>query len=128
MAKMQPDSSLTSKALCSLVGGFLDVTRREFPSVVRIETTNACNARCTICPHASLKRPIMRMDEKLYRRLIDECSACACGEIQLHNFGEPLMDKRIEERIDYAKKRGIKKVKIFSNGSLLDRERSKRLI
>jgi radical SAM protein with 4Fe4S-binding SPASM domain len=120
--------ALLSKIACRIVGGALQASRRAFPRVVRIETTNACNARCTICPHSASSRPITRMDETLFVRLIDECASSGCREIHLHNFGEPLMDKRLEQRINYAKNRGIKKVKIFSNGSLLDRARAKRLL
>ena len=106
----------------------MNFARRKFPPVVRIETTNACNARCIICPHRDLRRPIVCMDEKLYRRLIDECSAAGCREVHLHNFGEPLLDKQLEERIGYAKAKGIRKVKIFCNGSLLTADRAKGLI
>ena len=44
-----------------------DLALGRFPAVVRIETTNACNAKCIICPHRNIKRPIRRMDEQLCR-------------------------------------------------------------
>ncbi len=125
---MHPPGSLLSKTICGIVGGVFDLTRPAFPSVVRIETTNACNARCTICPRSTIRRPITRMDDSLYVGLIDQCALSDCREIHLHNFGEPLMDKHLEDRISYAKGKGIRKVKIFSNGSLLDRDRAKGLI
>jgi sulfatase maturation enzyme AslB (radical SAM superfamily) len=106
----------------------MDGVRSRFPPVVRIETTNACNARCTICPHRRMQRPIVRMEDPLYRRLIDECAGEGCREVHLHNFGEPLMDKDLEERVAYAKQQGIGKVKIFCNGSLLNERRSRELI
>jgi hypothetical protein len=125
---MQSLCDVLSGMVCRTVGSVLDLARRSFPRVVRIETTNACNAHCIICPHDSIRRPIAQMDDALYVRLIDECACSGCREIQLHNFGEPLMDKQIENRISYAKKKGIKKVKFFSNGSLLDERRAKGLI
>jgi hypothetical protein len=120
--------ALLSRAVCHVGADVFDLIRRPFPGVVRIETTNACNARCTVCPHASMRRPIARMADDLYRRLIDECACCGCREVHLHNFGEPLMDKQLEDRVSYAKGRGIEKVKIFSNCSLLNSERAKGLI
>lgn len=120
--------SIMSKTVCGIVGNMFDRARHAFPAVVRIETTNACNARCTICPHKNLQRPILNMGEHLYLRLIDQCVSSGCREIHLHNFGEPLMDKRLEDRVSYAKSKGIKKVKIFSNGSLLSRDRANGLI
>jgi hypothetical protein len=68
------------------------------------------------------------MDDALYTQLIDQCAAARCREVHLHNFGEPLLDKRIEDRIAYAKLKGIRRVKIFCNGSLLTAARAKRLI
>ncbi len=121
-------SVLLSRAVCQVGGDVFDLLRRPFPGVVRIETTNACNARCTICPHRNMQRPIARMNDALYQRLVDECAWFGCREIHLHNFGEPLMDKQLEDRVSYAKGQGIEKVKIFSNCSLLDYERAKGLI
>jgi radical SAM protein with 4Fe4S-binding SPASM domain len=121
-------SNLSSQAVCELAGTAMNLVRRRFPAVVRIETTNACNARCIICPHRDLRRAIIRMDDRLYHRLIDECSQAGCREVHLHNFGEPLLDKQLEDRVSYAKGKGIRKVKIFSNGSLLTPDRAAGLI
>ncbi len=121
-------TALLSKTICRSIGGAIEAARGRFPPIVRLETTNACNARCTICPHRQMKRPIATMDESVYRRLIDECGAAGCREVHLHNFGEPLLDKRLAERVAYAKQQGIGRVKIFCNGSLLTPDRAQRLI
>ncbi len=121
-------NTLSSKAACRMIGGVLDMGMGRFPNVVRIETTNACNAKCTICPHSCLQRSIKRMDDRLFTQIIDECAENRCGEVHLHNFGEPLMDKGLEDRVAYAKGKGLKKVKIFSNGSLLTSDRARGLI
>jgi sulfatase maturation enzyme AslB (radical SAM superfamily) len=118
----------SSRAACRVVGGVYDWTAGPFPAVVRIETTNACNARCTICPHQRMTRPVATMDEGLFRRIVDECAAWGCREIHLHNFGEPLLDRRLEDRVAYAKDQGIAKLKVFSNGSLLTEERARGLV
>ena len=100
------------------VGRAYDCLTGAFPRTVRIETTNACNAKCVICPHPVMARPVQRMDEQLYRQIIDECAAQHCPQVHLHNFGEPLLDVQLCDRIRYAKSQGIPKVKIFSNGAL----------
>ena len=125
---MNPLSVLLSKAVCQIVGGAFDMVKCRFPAVVRLETTNACNARCIICPHREMRRPIATMGDGLYRQLIDECAAAGCRDVHLHNFGEPLLDKQLEDRIAYAKQRGIRRVRIFCNGSLLAPDRARRLI
>jgi hypothetical protein len=120
--------NLSSQLVCRCIGRIYDLVRGPFPATVRIETTNACNARCVICPHRQMTRPIGHIDEALYRRVVDECSRNKCREVHLHNFGEPLLDKRLEEHVRYAKQKGIAKVKIFSNGSLLTPQRAQGLV
>ena len=117
-----------SRTICGLSGGTMNVLLCRFPPLVRIETTNACNSRCTICPHRRIQRPIRCMDDGLFTRIIDECARSGCGEIHLHNFGEPLLDDRLAQRVRYAKRQGLRTVKIFSNGSLLDEHWSRELI
>jgi MoaA/NifB/PqqE/SkfB family radical SAM enzyme len=68
------------------------------------------------------------MDDRLFEQLIDECARFGCKEVHLHNFGEPLLDKKLEQRVASAKQKGLKKVKIFSNGSLLSEKRAEALI
>ncbi|MBN1910364.1 MAG: SPASM domain-containing protein [Pirellulales bacterium] len=119
---------LASAVVCRVVGRVFNLTRGVFPRSVRIETTSACNAQCVICPHRRMKRPVGRMSDELYTQLIDECAAHDCHEVHLHNFGEPLMDKALEERIRYAKSKGVRRVKAYSNGSLLNEQRAVGLI
>jgi sulfatase maturation enzyme AslB (radical SAM superfamily) len=106
----------------------MNLLLRPFPPTVRIETVNACNGHCTICPHRVMRRPIRRMDDALFTRIVDECARGGCRELHLHNFGEPLLDDRLAARIRYAKRKGLPKVKIFSNGSLLDERWARELI
>lgn len=113
---------------CLLVGTAYDLVRPRFPSIIRIETTNACNARCTICPHPTMTRQVARMDEGLFRRIVDECARRRARQLHLHNFGEPLLDNHLEDRIRYAKSRGIRNVRIFTNGSLISEPRARGLI
>jgi len=119
---------MLSKISCSLIGGAFNLGLSRFPRTVRIETTNACNAKCIICPHRKMERPVSYMGYALYEKIIDECSRYNCRSIHLHNFGEPLLDKNLAERVRYAKQKGIKRVAIFSNGLLLTAENANKLI
>lgn len=113
---------------CRLLGAAHNLALGRFPEVLQVETTNACNSKCLICPHRTMKRRVESMADDLYARIIDEAAAHRCGNVHLHNFGEPLLDRKLAERIRYAKAKGLKRVKIFSNGSLLDGERAHELI
>ncbi len=116
---------LWSRVVCRLVSAVYDRSLGVFPPKVRIETTNACNAKCVICPHHKMTREVQRIDGDLYRRIIDECVEYGCREVHLHNFGEPFLDKRLEEFVAYAKGAGLPKVKIFSNGSIISEQRAR---
>lgn len=115
---------MASRIVCRSVGLVYDSSLGKFPRVVRIETTNACNAKCVICPHPVMTRPVKVMPAGLYQRIIDECAQHQCREVHLHNFGEPLLDKHLEDKVRYAKQKGIRKVKIFSNGSIVSEKRA----
>jgi MoaA/NifB/PqqE/SkfB family radical SAM enzyme len=73
-------------------------------------------------------RPIVTMDDDLFKKVIDECAEFKCGNVHLHNFGEPLLDKNIIQRIKYAKTKNLPRVKIFSNGSLITQNMAEELI
>lgn len=107
---------------------FLELFRRPFPKIVRIETTNHCNARCIFCPHDTMDRTPGFMDEALYERIIGECALHPNVLLHLHNCGEPLMDERLPRMIRHAKKKGVGFVKVFSNGSLLQGDMAENLL
>ncbi len=99
----------------------------EFPSVIAIETTNFCNARCIMCAYRIMKRKKGFMSIKLYRKIIEEIKDRELDILLLSGFGEPLIDKRLPDFIKYAKDKGIKKIGIVTNGSLLFLETAQKL-
>ena len=103
--------------------------RLQFPEIVHIENTNACNAKCIMCPRDKMKRAVGFMDFDLFRKIVDECSDNKeLKEVHLHGYGEPLLDARLIDRIIYAKKKKIKKLYFVTNASLLTKEYSRALI
>ena len=70
------------------------------------------------------------MDESVYKKIIDEIAPYR-DEIQklmLYLDNEPLLDKKLIDKIKYAKVKGINLVNISTNASLLDEEKAKQLI
>ncbi|MBI4867616.1 MAG: radical SAM protein [Candidatus Wallbacteria bacterium] len=94
-----------------------------FPKNVMIQTTTACNAACTFCPHPQIKEEVSQgdMDEALFRKIVDELATHApILRILMYLMNEPLLDPRLAERIDYAKERNPKAtVHLLTNGVLL---------
>ena len=96
------------------------------PIGLDIGVTNLCNAHCIMCPHDRLKN-LGTMNWKLYKKIIDNCKRLGIKEVTLSFFGEPLLDKNLIEKIEYAKKNEIRTV-FYSNGSLLNSEWAKKII
>lgn len=94
-----------------------------------IETTNACNYHCTFCPREKMTRQQGVMDFGLFKKIIDEAQHYNLREIDLNNFGEPLLDKMLVERIKYIKSK-LKNVTVSfnTNASLLNGELATNLI
>jgi MoaA/NifB/PqqE/SkfB family radical SAM enzyme len=104
------------------------ITRLRHPEV-RYETTDHCNAECIMCPRDVHKfgRPHGIMNLEKYKRSIDEVVELGCKQVVLTGFGEPLIDKRLEQKVAYARDKGLRTY-IISNASLLTRKRAEGLI
>jgi radical SAM superfamily enzyme YgiQ (UPF0313 family) len=104
-----------------------------FPEKVMVQTTSRCNAACGFCPYPSVSGTLSHgtMEEELYRRVIDECAERPeqVQRILPYLMNEPLLDGRIVERVNYAKRRCPRaSVHLLTNGSLLTERRGDALI
>ncbi|MCP5368492.1 MAG: SPASM domain-containing protein [Hyphomicrobiales bacterium] len=104
----------------------------EQPFHVEIETLNKCNSTCAFCPvnRDSDPRPTMRMDEALFRRIIDELADWDYRNVvNLFSNNEPFLDKRIFEFTEYARERLPHAfIQIISNGTALNVENTERIL
>lgn len=98
------------------------------PEIVQIEATNICNAKCTFCPRDDMTRRQGIMDWALYQKIVDECAALGIGHVRMHNYGEAFVDKKLPEKIAYAKSKGIREVGVITNGSLLGPEVARAIV
>jgi MoaA/NifB/PqqE/SkfB family radical SAM enzyme len=89
------------------------------PEIVQIESTNICNAKCVFCPRDEMHRRQGVMSWDLFCKIVDECAALGITHIRVHNYGEPFIDRRLVEKVRYAKQKGIQEVGMISNGSLI---------
>ena len=96
---------------------------------VRYEVTDHCNATCIMCPRDKHEhgREHGIMDQKAYEKSIDEIVALGAQKIVLTGFGEPMLDKRLELKISYAKSKGLSTY-IISNGSVLNSKRARSIL
>lgn len=90
------------------------------PPQLWIETVLTCNAKCTMCVHSERKMVgVMTMD--LFRRLVDQAAEWGIPSVCLSIYGEPMVDKRWLERVQYVRAAGLT-YNFFSNASMLTPE------
>ena len=97
-----------------------------------IETTNVCNFRCVYCPQSEPESHFVNgkgtMSLATFRKVLDNIlEDCTPKFVSLHRDGEPLVNKKLEDYIAYARSRGLK-VGFSSNCSLLSKKRADQLI
>jgi radical SAM protein with 4Fe4S-binding SPASM domain len=94
------------------------------PQAVIIESVFGCNASCMMCPidkPTKRKKGIMPID--FYKHIIDELCTYKdeIRQLDLFGVGEPLLDKRLPEKIEYAKQKGFCGIGIATNADLMDK-------
>ena len=119
-----------------LLAGLIDgEAARGGPVYVSVDVTRRCNLRCVGCrfhsPHASLPSPgdqsVRDMDLGMFGRLCVELERLGTGSMLLLGEGEPLLHPSILEMIAIARRAGFY-VTLFTNGTMLDRDRIAALI
>jgi wyosine [tRNA(Phe)-imidazoG37] synthetase (radical SAM superfamily) len=114
--------------------------RNPEPIVYNIETTNACNMSCKMCPRTTMMtRPIVTMEPALFEKIVDQLKPHTKEKwdewerfvwetygipkhsmsenhfflyvipkvIQLHGYGEPLLDKNMPSYVKMLTDRGL---------------------
>ena len=98
------------------------------PDIVQIESTNICNAKCVFCPRDDMHRRQGIMTVALFRKIVDECVELGITHVRMHNYGEAFIDKKLVEKVRYAKQKGIQEVGMISNGSLITEQIARGMI
>jgi radical SAM protein with 4Fe4S-binding SPASM domain len=98
------------------------------PEIVQIEATNICNAKCVFCPRDEMHRRQGIMTLELFKKIVDECAELGITHVRMHNYGEAFVDRKLVEKVRYAKQKGIQEVGMISNGSLITEPVAKGMI
>lgn len=118
----------------------LEENRSQDPIIYNIETTNACNMRCKMCPRTTMMtRPIGNIDQETFIRVIEQIKPFPVDlwnkweifveknyqiprggmsenhfflfiipkVIQLHGYGDPLLDKHMAEYVKLLSDKGF---------------------
>ena len=83
-----------------------------------VETTAKCNLYCPMCPRETFKQPKEDMTGEIFQRLVNESGASA-EHMMLIGLGEPFLDRKIFDRIEYCHRHNIHTL-LSTNGTFLD--------
>lgn len=93
---------------------------------MQIETVGACNLFCSMCPTMTYEEGKVLMSDDIFEKVLKFISDNKNNikDINLSGWGEPLLDKKLAERIAAIKAvNSLIKVSITSNGTLLKEDR-----
>src|SRR5450432_2488288 len=105
---------------------FRRTTLNALPVEYIVETTAKCNLYCPMCPRETHKQPKEDMSDEIFERLIQESSHSA-EHMMLIGLGEPFMDRKIFDRIEYCERHNISTL-LSTNGTFLDEAMSRKLL
>lgn len=91
-----------------------------------VETTAKCNLYCPMCPREALPQPKEDMTDVIFERLVREAGPTA-EHMMLIGLGEPFLDPKIFDRIEYCRRHGVSTL-LSTNGTLLSEEVAGRIL
>lgn len=97
---------------------------------MRFEITTMCNYNCIICPREKITRKIETMSLDLFKELFCKIvlETDQYDTLTFPGMGEPLLDRTLDKKIEYAKRRNNRlSILLLTNGSLLTPQRFKEL-
>ena len=103
------------------------------PLVIQMETCGFCNLKCKFCPGGASDSGIIRdmMSFETFKLFLAQCREFPrkIKILRIIGIGEPLLNRNVAEFVSEAKQSGVfEKVEITTNGTLLTRELSDKLI
>lgn len=103
----------------------------KYPIHLEIELNYSCNLRCPMCTW-SMEKAVEKKSEWFtiadYKRLLEDAVASGTKSVRLCYVNEPLLRPDIDQFIKCAADVGIVDILITTNGTLLNREMSKKII
>ena len=98
---------------------------RPYPDFIEVETTTACNLKCTMCEHSYWCEKNQNMTYEQFLYILNQFPRLKW--IGLTGIGESYLNPDFEKMLSECKRRGIF-VENFDNFTLLNEEHSKKLV
>jgi len=91
-----------------------------------VETTAKCNLYCPMCPRETHPQPKADMADDVFESLVRQSGGTA-EHMMLIGLGEPFMDPKIFERIEFCHRHSISTL-LSTNGTFLDERTAARVL
>jgi radical SAM protein with 4Fe4S-binding SPASM domain len=91
-----------------------------------VETTAKCNLYCPMCPRETHKQPKADMSGNVFERLVRQAGRTS-EHMMLIGLGEPFMDPKIFEHIEFCHEHSISTL-LSTNGTFLDEKTAARVL
>ena len=98
------------------------------PLCFDLEVASVCDLACGFCYRQYISTPDKIMKKELAFKLIDQASKLGVPSMKFNWRGEPLLNPKLPQIIDYAKKKGILETIINTNATKLDAKTSEEII
>lgn len=103
------------------------------PRHVQIESVGGkgmCTARCTMCTIEDWQKPPRIMQQAEFEKFVLDLVPFQehVDHVTLHCNGEPLMDKRLHDKVAFLKRHGFRGTGFATNCTLLDERRARALL
>lgn len=117
------------RKLTRLKWWYIDYNAGKKFQIASIETMGQCNRVCGYCPVSKDDKRTGKITEETFRKTVQQLKDYGfTGSLRFHFYNEPLLDKRLDEFIGYARKELPKcEFNLFTNGDLLTENRIKSL-
>jgi radical SAM protein with 4Fe4S-binding SPASM domain len=104
-----------------------DMSHHPFPTMVQVQTINACNASCVMCPYGRTPDSQMggQMEHSLWDKIVNEIAEHEYVDTFIPMLqDEPFLDPKILEKVSAFKEktRGRVKIELVTHGGLLTPE------
>jgi len=105
--KMNPEYVSRLKRYYRIQDAFIQKKASYTPLIIEIEPTTSCQLDCIFCPRDAIRRKSGTLLKQVFTRVLDNLGPPhEAGMLLFSGFGEPLLNKNLDDLVDYAKRQG----------------------
>tara|TARA_B100000768_G_scaffold174121_1_gene184073 strand:- start:454 stop:1449 length:996 start_codon:yes stop_codon:yes gene_type:complete len=103
--------------------------KSNIPLFVLFETTSKCNLRCNMCVQSVGYEQTERMQDELFNSTVKEIENLKIPSVSMNQINEPLLDKKIFDKIDIVSKvESVVDIHMNTNAVLLNKKNSEKIL